>query len=137
MPNYYYNGVELPDINEVWTDKVTYPYARISANDYGVWSVALLPEPIVLGSGQYCKMQYYELGTYGVSEGKWRRIGDDYMVWSDSQIFNLQWSNHDILNADGSVYFPKSEAILLYTLHKKNDKTLNRSQSQRLFVLIY
>ena len=25
--NYLYNGVELPDINSVWTDKETYPYA--------------------------------------------------------------------------------------------------------------
>lgn len=30
MANYLYNGYELPDINAVWTDKVTYPYARIT-----------------------------------------------------------------------------------------------------------
>lgn len=30
MANYLYNGVELPDINTVWTDKETYPYAVIS-----------------------------------------------------------------------------------------------------------
>ena len=29
MANYLYNSVELPDINAVWTDKETYPYAII------------------------------------------------------------------------------------------------------------
>jgi hypothetical protein len=29
MANKLYNGIELPDIDTVWTDKVTYPYAVI------------------------------------------------------------------------------------------------------------
>lgn len=31
MANMLYNGVELPDIESVWTDKGTYPYARIQS----------------------------------------------------------------------------------------------------------
>lgn len=34
MAKYLYNGVELPDINEVWTDKVTYPYAVVSKDTF-------------------------------------------------------------------------------------------------------
>ena len=33
MANFLYNGVELPDINTVWTDKETYPYATITISD--------------------------------------------------------------------------------------------------------
>ena len=33
MANFLYNGVELPDINTVWTDKTAYPYAIITSFD--------------------------------------------------------------------------------------------------------
>lgn len=39
MANYLYNGVELPDINECWTDKETYPYAVITKIDYSQYGV--------------------------------------------------------------------------------------------------
>lgn len=38
---YLYNGVRLPDINEVWTDKVAYPYAMIYTSEYGYHELLL------------------------------------------------------------------------------------------------
>ena len=36
MSKYLYNGVELPDINEVWTDKETYPYITLEWDEKAV-----------------------------------------------------------------------------------------------------
>lgn len=48
MANYLYNGVELPDINEVWTDKETYPCAAICAFE--------IPEADLPGGGLYAEL---------------------------------------------------------------------------------
>ena len=41
IPTAIYNGVELPDINTVWTDKETYPYAVIVSHPNGDYSLVL------------------------------------------------------------------------------------------------
>lgn len=103
-----YNGVELPNINAVW-DKEKYPYARISVNDAGGWSVCFLDSPITLGSNLYCKAEYYEMRN-----DDWVRI-PAIDLWVDHLLYNVKWTNHDILNSDDSVYLAASEPVYTYT----------------------
>lgn len=119
MANYLYNGVELPDINTVWTDKETYPYAHIIyyAN-YDIYTIRYhkglisytayyesTGTPALIGIGSYF--------AYDAKDNSWefyRNIEDaDAAVLSKS---SLVWSSRDILNIDdGSVYLAASDPI--------------------------
>ena len=74
-----YNGVELPDIESVWTDKETYPYALITSMDM---SVAGLNGTLYLLS--LCDYAYkYDVNTGYVSfknDGETRYYYDFYCV---------------------------------------------------------
>lgn len=136
---YSYNGVELPDINEVWTDKETYPYAFLTRVDVGesVYLNALYVtnkrpycnEDLQIAVPRPCVMFYCPTYTtlpdgfteetfedeFGMPVGVWSeviRIDDDGGEGvADS---NAIWTSHDILNTDGSVYLSATEPIPVY-----------------------
>ena len=127
MANYLYNGVPQPDINTVWVDKVTYPHAVMTTNsrDNTVYYLWLISKQTSI---------YGESGNevWGVQEGNascaiYRSRAQG--AWEAANVFGSGvntrddfggyyisgytpvWSNHDILNEDGSVYLSASEPI--------------------------
>lgn len=115
--NYLYNGVEFPDINTVWTDKTTYPYAFIYYD--GVYTnlnlTTVRPEySYYNGSiGFYSFNCYYLRYTLGVDCWEYLAGGGSYEAvgCAEENIKEFYWSNCDILSADGSVYFAGSQPV--------------------------
>ena len=117
MANYLYNGVELPDINEVWTDKETYPYACISyvsemyylaiSSCTWIWdhSYETLSNAIAGSAKVYAIGSSETEWTFG-AEATFDDTGNGH-----SLLDNPIWTNHDILNADGTVYLAASDPV--------------------------
>ena len=118
MADFLYNGVELPDINTVWTDKETFPYAVI----FGATS-AEASQGI-----KYTAWGFSSLGSYdGASFIVENSFAAGFYITNDSESWTFVgvstefgqrevdavplWSNHDILNPDGSVYLSASTPI--------------------------
>lgn len=114
-----YNGVELPDINTVWTDKETYPYAvivkRLIARMYYLYfsqNAPTVTNSVISITGDSLYYHTYIsggtewAGGSSVSDVSWE-LGT---AMNDSQV---KWSNHDILNTDGTVYLAASDPIPL------------------------
>lgn len=112
MKKYLYNGVELPDINEVWTDKETYPYATIihsTSNHYHL---------IVCGDRPSYTKQAQQAGEgvrflkcfkeFHYADDSWvfsKENTDGGAFWR-TEIMELVWTNMDVLNHDdGTIYF--------------------------------
>lgn len=118
---YLYNGVQLPDINRVWTDKVTYPYAMITRTitngSYLLLVCGDMPyyteqaynaeegyHPVVISPGPY-KGFAYVAGSWVLSIEN-----TDSGVSNNAGNLELIWTNVDVMNKDnGSVYFDASE----------------------------
>lgn len=120
---YLYNGVELPDINTVWTDKATYPCAIITRTiSDGTYTLC------VCGDKPYYTEQAH--GTEGYEPtviapkprkgfvcvgGSWVLNIDetDYGAALPAGTFELIWTNADVMNKDnGSVYLNGSNPVL-------------------------
>lgn len=108
-----YNGVEFPDIESVWTDKVTWPYAVIVGG--GPYSTVLYVSnaPFTVGStylqtGASCKYRdsYFSNGSWGnlSSESSGNNTGIIYPGYTI-------WANHDVLKSDGTVYLAASDPV--------------------------
>lgn len=118
---YLYNDVQLPDINRVWTDKVTYPYAMITRTitngSYLLLVCGDMPyyteqaynaeegyHPVVISPGPY-KGFAYVAGSWVLSIEN-----TDSGVSNNAGNLELIWTNVDVMNKDnGSVYFDASE----------------------------
>lgn len=124
MANYLYNGVELPDINTVWTDKTTYPYAIIYRGNSGKYALRVSDAPF-----------YYEVRDYGttapafagsagaqlmdsvsvdpIEDGVWGELGPVYeaevgLLYSTP----FMWANHDVVYKDSTeVYQAASDPV--------------------------
>ena len=120
MANYLYNGIELPDINEVWTDelKAQYPYAIINRSedyleDYGsTMLISIFTEPPYATTSTINLKPAYGIDYYLDGEGSWQF----YEAFEGITIRLPQsayvWSSYDITNKDGdTVIFPYSEPI--------------------------
>ena len=99
-----YNGVDLPDINTVWTGvaKETCPYAVILGGE-GEYDLVLTTLPIVADDAQQI-----ELLVCMLENGEWGQADIVSMsgaeLWgSFSEIFI--WSSYDICMSDGTVVF--------------------------------
>lgn len=116
---YLYNGVRLPDINKVWTDKETYPYVAIGGSS----------------SGSYNLMAFSELPRHKSPEGFYREDGEKlhYCSWSRPVNFSnwiqpsvnpwenlttgigtLKWSNFDVYDQDGNIKLAASDPVPVY-----------------------
>ena len=106
-----YNGVELPDIESVWTDKETYPYAVLLSYE-GMTLLGLFSAETYVKSN----MMAVPIGTsealYMFDNG-WNLTGEDVTDTEVSVVPSASffWSNHDILNTDGTVYLAASEPV--------------------------
>lgn len=134
MPNYLYNGVELPALPE-W-DKEKYPYAvifRNSGDKYILWAMPV--EGVYRKDATIAIPKIYDNVVYfAYKEGDYVRaeIVDD--AWESSIetrlnflqipldkldgsiVSTIIWTNHDIIsNTDGSVYFATSTPVPVVT----------------------
>lgn len=117
MANYLYNGVELPDINEVWTDelKAQYPYALINVMSNNPTTTLFLVKNIsyghsdglgrvlILGTDNACQARSTSPHT------KWGPI--DNTVALSVAVESIEWANFDVLNEDGSVLLSASDPV--------------------------
>ena len=120
MANFLYNGVELPDINEVWTDelKQQYPYAIIHITTKGTYRIELQTAMLVYfvdGEELYAK-SYTDTRQFDLIDGVWIWQRDSFYTANSGTSRNILWSSYDIANwseddGDLDVYFPASEPI--------------------------
>lgn len=115
MANYLYNGVLLPDINEVWTDKETYPYALIrkSTDITSLWFAKAIRfyNETNFADGVW-SVEVNDAVSYWLTDSgnDWNLYGETTGGWMTA-ITSVIWSNSDILNEDGSVYLPASDPV--------------------------
>lgn len=118
----YYNGVLLPDINTVWTDKETYPYAVIYYAS-GYTNLYLSTAPTYMDDSRSnlliaqlpSKFDLYRIGSEGEDWAVYRtdrEAGIGGIVTLGSSTNGLKWANHDIdLSSDNSVLLPASDPV--------------------------
>ena len=123
MANYLYNGVELPNINTVWTDRKTYPFAYINysfGNYYLVLTTVLF---YVYFSNDKRYGVYSPTGTrlehpLSKTTGEWRT---DYMPpqpTSGALTSNPIWASHDMFRVnkketDSGTFYETTDIIAL------------------------
>ena len=117
--NYLYNGIELPDINEVWTDKEAYPYALIAWNSAtGKHRLAVCaqkanysPSPNAIWcSNMIPYMQYTQSDNWEYQGTITAENINANTLWPQKEM-PVVWANYDVLNGDGTVYLKASEPI--------------------------
>ena len=119
-----YNGVKLPNIDSVWTDKETYPYAAITklSGEYGYILTCIDQKPIALSDGNVEVQTYpWNATSYIYNEGTtWEfnknysgNESPSYIVDPTQSLETLVWASHDILNEDGTTYLTASDPIPL------------------------
>ena len=141
LVGYLYGGVgPLPDINEVWTDKETYPYALwfapIENNSVGTLVLTACrfqfnaakvennPQFNVLNEG-ICAYYYTPLTEDGITllESIGMTAGLNEFVFAQGGTFTTGirqlgglpiWTSADILNTDGSTYLAASDPVPVY-----------------------
>lgn len=117
MANYLYNGIELPELPE-W-DKEAYPQAMIACYNYSALATRLYVD-------KEFRYTHYDTGrtmistsansrVYYLRDGKWdgpEEISDaGNICFLDETDETIDWTNFDVLNKDGSVYFAASDPI--------------------------
>ena len=119
MANYLYNGVELPDINAVWTDKETYPYAAVitvATNQY-LFFISSMPFEWDAVTNAMVSTGTAVAKSYGAEVGYTEWVYDSDSNWVDGTTMYSglvpHWSNYDILNADGSIYLTASDPVAI------------------------
>ena len=120
---YLYNGVRLPDINEVWTDKETYPYALIRwISDAGYYSLTVCGQKANYRTNVihsiHCVdlipyMQYKQSDNWEYQRSVTAENINTSSVWPQDKM-PVVWSNYDVLNEDGTVYLKASDPIPVY-----------------------
>lgn len=111
-----YNGVKLPDIDSVWSDKATYPYSflvsRIGTTRTVLW---LTSDPVVFNSSNQFRVEtlgreyWFEAGSFGWEYKREVETGSSL----GGSYYQLLWSNHDILKYDNTVYLAASSPVPL------------------------
>lgn len=113
-----YNGVKLPDIDTVWTDKGTYPYAAIALIDgrnraLALWSMqaSVTDTNLVYPAGM-------QLSLYIIAGSSWVLI--DTTSYPDGSsdapltAFSAEWSSYDLMNtSNNTIYLAASDPIPL------------------------
>lgn len=136
-----YNGVKLPNIDGVWVDKASYPYAIITSFDAalvgysGSSTIYLLDasgvahynnngvcykNPPYLSCSWFCSYDpdvcaYLSGIGLPITVGEWGGSSPSDIGSGSAQsvVGTVFWSNVDILNPDGSVYLSASDPIPL------------------------
>lgn len=111
MAKYFYNNVELPDINTVWTDNETYPYAVIEKSQYGdslYFLHMLQTAPYIEGNNIYLPGDRLYCSTN--AESTWGTVNSGTGPLPFGKGF-ITWSSTDILNEDGTLYLAASAPV--------------------------
>jgi len=117
VANMLYNGVELPDINEVWTGEVKETYSHVvihttSDSTFLVFSdVPFLWETttgVFTSAGFDSTSRMYD--RYELKATEWVLKEGGYGKYQPL-VSALVWSNHNINWTDGSLYFAASDPI--------------------------
>lgn len=114
MGNMLYNGVELPDINEVWTNKETYPYACILFYDNTIYCLFLSTDKLCrLGSSLVgCKDGAIKGIQYQMEDGSWSFLMNrDFGATSGAAYAPAIWSSYDFNYSDGSLILAASDPV--------------------------
>lgn len=141
---YLYNGVQLPDINTVWTDKETYPYAILvglpgtmlgMGEDVVIYSICMVGAQPTIVHRTFGYVATVPSGTK--IEGRsttnsedasnaispellpvWKWGVSEYREAGENESLGgaeyMLWSSHDILNEDGTTYLAASEPVPVY-----------------------
>lgn len=131
MGNVIYNGISLPDIDEVWVDKETYPYAFIvesgvsHRSDYTLYLVdsPVYFQPTGDSSANNCiypsnvNAQYtyfcHLVGDYNPDGTITWDLTAENADFSGIVVYDRKiiWVNTDMLNVDGTLYLAASDPI--------------------------
>lgn len=115
MSKYLYNGIELPDINDVWKDRETYPYASIqfgnllyylilssSEVQYGTGTTSSKKKSFGKKNGITTKYFLRNDSWLVVTEGE-AFLANDVILGFDDKDVQIVWSNHDVTTIDNGV----------------------------------
>lgn len=117
----YYNDVISPNIESVWVDKETFPYAFICVGVDGYLFSNKYTCGLILSAdlpyystrfGQYRNTSFYQIYGFGGGSdgGSWELLSSGSIVCITVNYYPLVWSSHDILYSDtGDLYFSGSE----------------------------
>ena len=118
MANYLYNGIELPDINEVWTDKETYKYAYISEKNGAYYltvskikkTVDNVEGPILVDTLNTALLE--TTVSYKLSNDEWVQYSGGYRfrsipVWAS---VDIQYEGCEGVE-DGTLYLAASDPV--------------------------
>lgn len=115
MGTMLYNGVELPDIETVWTDKGTYPYAVLLTSG-SIRMLYLKASKFTAIDGKVSlsfvganDTKYVYFSKY--DNGEWEPLKFTLASLALSSSPNVFWTNTDILNADGTLYLAASDPV--------------------------
>lgn len=116
-----YNGVLLPDIESVWTDKYkqSYPFLSIelvpSENIYKLWFLNSQLSPDNSNNYFYTRTGYlaysFKIGStddWAIADRGTNNTSRILIGYSGNTII---WTNHDLLNTDGSIYLAASAPV--------------------------
>ena len=117
MANYLYNGVELPDINAVWTNKTKYLYAHIHFSNDKYWLTIVGKKPyyteefmLTVGARIDSPYERYKLdGDTWVFSSTSDEY--DYDVATTIDVSATIWTSYDLLDKAGKLYFSASEPV--------------------------
>lgn len=106
-----YNGVELPDIEAVWTDKETYPYAFICYHSGDEEYKLYMAKTVSWGSANTLALK--NANYYGLTDDNWVfKSAYSTNNIKISYFTDEKWSNFDLLNYSGEGnYFTASEPV--------------------------
>ena len=128
---YKYNGITLPKLPE-W-DKTAYPYAFIQFGDmtgYSIYSLIVTNSTGVMGDsyqiGAHTTCEWVVAAdkesaenlsgtTPGISTDNWLQY-ENAKTHTEYGYSNVVWSDHEIRNADNSIYLPKSYPVPVYDM---------------------
>lgn len=108
--NYLYNGVELPALPEFYG----YPYVVIHRDIYiNTYYARAYSDPLIRKSDKIFVFTDGEAGQEwcSLNDGKWGEIVIGTVSRLDGPGIEMLWSNHDILNSDGTLYLAASEPV--------------------------
>lgn len=119
MGNYLYNGIKLPDINTVWTDKETYPYAYITASTSPRRLILTATNKKVMRTNGTCMVtatsSYDNYTVYELTDGEWvsgTYSGSFIAVWcSEDLYYSSVLSDDTDSDLAGTLYLAASDPI--------------------------
>ena len=119
-----YNGVELPNIDTVWTDKMTYPYACIYLNPENVYRLCISSYPMRYKTENSKTGLWFEQSTsfisFAIDKTYWKQVSANSNArglfsggngTDNRHGYIVYWSSYDFVDFDGTVYLVASDPV--------------------------